>query len=162
MPGFLFYNDEGMECGGLIFGGRHKVDGYSAFASLTFDQFYQDQVVQLSYGDEDGQRAYGLKIFERPTVPFAEYFARYEALQEMPEGQEKVQATKDFNAEFISPRRLFVGRNQAGEAIVVLADSKGRDRIRMRVDKDDVPRLEFLDEKGKVTYSLPPEQPRPR
>lgn len=33
----------------------------------------------------------------------------------------------------------------------------GRPRIRMRVDQDDVPRLEFLNENGEVVYSLPPQ-----
>jgi hypothetical protein len=31
-------------------------------------------------------------------------------------------------------------------------------QIRMAVDENDVPRMEFLNEKGEITYSLPPEE----
>ena len=34
-------------------------------------------------------------------------------------------------------------------------DIKGKQRIRMQVAKDGTPGLEFLDEAGKVIYSLP-------
>jgi hypothetical protein len=34
-------------------------------------------------------------------------------------------------------------------------DIKGRQRIRMQVAPDGTPRLDFLDEAGKVVYSLP-------
>ncbi len=156
-PGLIFFNDEGTECGGLIYGGQRKEGKYSAGASLTFDQFEQDQVVQLHYDDENGDRTYGLRIMDRPTRPLAEFLPRWEAIVGMPDGPAKEAAIDEFQAGFGACRRVFVGRNRGGEAIVVLADSKGRDRIRMRVDQDDVPRLEFLDEKGEVVYRLPPD-----
>lgn len=45
-----------------------------------------------------------------------------------------------------------------GSVGVKLSDSKGQERIRLVVDADDVPRMEFLNEKGEVIYSLPPKQ----
>ncbi len=160
MPGLIFFNDKGFECGGLVFRGRREDGGCSAGTSLTFDQFEQDQVVQLSYDDEGGKRSYGLTIMDRAPVPLAEVAEKAEAVKRMPDGPSKDQAFRDLGAELGIALRLFVGRNPAGEAVVMLADSKGRTRIWMRVDKDDVPRLEFLDEDGKVVYSLPPGQPR--
>jgi len=53
--------------------------------------------------------------------------------------------------------RAFIGKNSKGEASVQLSDSKGKPRVRMVVDKSDVPRMEFLDSEGNVTYKLPPE-----
>ncbi|MGE6363649.1 hypothetical protein ACQKD9_07370 [Bacillus paramycoides] len=35
--------------------------------------------------------------------------------------------------------------------------SKGKERIRMIVDENDIPRMKFLDAEGKVIYTLPPE-----
>ncbi|MCP3917596.1 MAG: hypothetical protein GY711_18785 [bacterium] len=46
-PGFLFYNDEGDECGGLVFSGG----GESASTSLLFDRCKQDQTVGLTYSE---------------------------------------------------------------------------------------------------------------
>jgi hypothetical protein len=39
----------------------------------------------------------------------------------------------------------------------MLADAKGRPRINMIVDAAGDPRLEFLDETGRVIHRLPPE-----
>ncbi len=50
MPGILFFNDEGVECGGLIFGGRTGEDGKPQVGtSLTVDRFKQDQVLALQH-----------------------------------------------------------------------------------------------------------------
>jgi hypothetical protein len=45
-------------------------------------------------------------------------------------------------------RRIFLGRKSSGETAATLADSKGKERIRMVIGADDVPRLEFLDGEG--------------
>src|SRR5688500_6120406 len=43
--GMIFFNDEGTENGGLVFGGRKSADGkVSGGGHLSFDQFEQDQV----------------------------------------------------------------------------------------------------------------------
>src|SRR5687768_13456172 len=36
--GLIFFNDEGDECGGLVFRGRRDGEHYAASGSLTFDQ----------------------------------------------------------------------------------------------------------------------------
>ena len=71
--GMLFYNDEGTENGGLIFGGQKTGGKAASYGSLTFDRYQQDQVVQL-LGEQDGaDRRAGLIVNEvwpaRPAVP---------------------------------------------------------------------------------------------
>jgi hypothetical protein len=136
-PGLLFYNDEGDECGGLIFGGgRQDQEGKRKVgAGLFFDQYKQDQIVGLHYQEEDGQRLYGLQIWDRPDTP----------LPKMREAE----------AEEWGATRIFVGRAPSGEAVIRLSDRKGRERL--RIVGDDGPRLEFLNEQGEVVYRLPPE-----
>ena len=46
-------------------------------------------------------------------------------------------------------------RDRDKAAVVRLADAKGKPRIKLSVDATGAPKLEFLDETGKVTYSLP-------
>ncbi len=53
--------------------------------------------------------------------------------------------------------RAFMGKNSNGEVTVQLSDSKGKPRIRMVIDGNDVPKMEFLDANDNVTYKLPPE-----
>ena len=51
--------------------------------------------------------------------------------------------------------RAFMGKTQNGDVSMKLMDSKGKDRIRMVIDENDEPRMEFLDAHGEVTYKLP-------
>jgi hypothetical protein len=51
--------------------------------------------------------------------------------------------------------RVMVGRDREQAAVVRLSDVKGRPRIKLSVDAAGVPKLEFLDEAGKVTYTFP-------
>lgn len=45
--GMLFYNEEGIECGGFIYDGAKSANGHSSGLSLTYDQYDGDQVMQL-------------------------------------------------------------------------------------------------------------------
>ena len=50
IAGMLFFNPDGTEVGGLIYGNDVDQQGNpTAGMSLTFDQFEQDQVLQLLY-----------------------------------------------------------------------------------------------------------------
>ncbi len=51
-------------------------------------------------------------------------------------------------------QRLFISRAQDKPAIVNLRDPLGRPRLRLLVDSLGAPRTEFLDESGRVTYTL--------
>jgi hypothetical protein len=46
--GMLFFNDDGEECGGLVWGGKAgPEDTWQQNGLLSFDQFHQDQVIAL-------------------------------------------------------------------------------------------------------------------
>jgi hypothetical protein len=62
--GMLFYNDEGSENGGLIFGGKKNERGevVDSGGSLSFDRYGAGQVVQLAGVDDKTDRFAGLAI----------------------------------------------------------------------------------------------------
>lgn len=62
--GLIFYNDEGTENGGLIFGGRKNEKGQivDSGGSLSFDKYGAGQIVQLAGVDDDENRFAGLRI----------------------------------------------------------------------------------------------------
>ncbi|MEW6210980.1 MAG: hypothetical protein AB1631_21630 [Acidobacteriota bacterium] len=158
-PGMIFYNDKGDECGGLVFHGQQKDGRTSAGAALLFDQFNQDQTVGILYSDEGGNRAAGLRVWDRADVPVAEQVEKVQAMRNMKDGPEKTEAMKKFQeaaerGEF-GATRVFVGKNRDKSASIVLSDTRGKPRIRMTVDAAGIARLEFLDETGKAIYSLP-------
>ncbi|MFZ5827320.1 MAG: hypothetical protein ACOY94_23725 [Bacillota bacterium] len=156
-PGILFYNNAGDECGGLIFGSREENGEYSSGSALLFDQYRQDQIIGITTSESNGRRKYGFTVWERPDTPLADMVDRVEAVRQMEAGPEREQAMQQLEEEgAFGARRAFMGRMEDGEVMMALADSKGRDRIRMRVDANDQPRIEFLNEKGDVIFSLPP------
>lgn len=65
--GMLFYNDEGSENGGLIFGGRKNEKGeiVDSGGSLSFDKYGANQVVQLAGVDDKTARFAGLAISDQ-------------------------------------------------------------------------------------------------
>src|SRR5216683_2782051 len=159
-PGMIFYNGVGDECGGLVFGAAtgenvRAGDKYGAYAGFTFDQYKQSQAIGLIYNDHSGNREVGMKVWDRPETSQSEFMERGDVIRKMPEGPEKEAARKSMRESGFSPTRIFVGKNKEREAKVTLYDAKGNARINMIVDATGLPRLDFLDENGKVTYSMP-------
>jgi hypothetical protein len=62
--GMLFYNDEGTENGGLIFGGHRNEKGeiVDSGGSLSFDKYGSSQIVQLAGVDDKDSRFAGLAV----------------------------------------------------------------------------------------------------
>lgn len=126
--GMLFYNDEGTENGGLIFGGRKNERGevVDSGGSLSFDRYGANQVVQLVGVDDKDDRFAGLAVVDSPT------------------GTD-------------TRRRAWVGRRDDGTASVELRDAEGRKRLVLSVGAAGETSLAFLDAAGKVVRKLTPE-----
>lgn len=153
--GMLFYNDKGDECGGLSFSGQEKDGTRRAGAGLLFDQFNQDQTIGITYSENDGRRAAGLNVWDRPDTPIGQMIERLQTIQKMPDGPEKTQALQKFRETSGVAQRVFVGKTREKAAVLALSDPHGRPRLQLMVDAQGAPKLEFLDEKGAVVYLLP-------
>ena len=158
-PGMIFFNDEGTENGGMTFTGSQDADGkYRATSHFSFDQFNQDQILYFQYTDNNGQWRTGMTIADRTTVPITQLVALQDSIKQMPEGATKAAATKRFMeprpGEPIFAPRVYVGRDPAKAALVLLSDRAGKVRIRLAVDSLGRGSLEFLDASGKVTRSI--------
>ena len=153
--GIIFYNNEGDECGGLTFGSGKENGKQVSQTSISFDAFKQDQVLQISFFQEEEKRKYGVELWERPGENLGEIVKKFKTINEMPGGEEKDELKKELikNQE---RSRMFMGRNERGESIMSLSDSEGKERIRMIVDEKDNPRIEVLDSQGNIVYCLPP------
>ncbi len=158
--GLIFFNDEGNENGGLAYQGARTDSGYEASANLSFDQFNQDETLVLGYGDQNGHRRAGITVSDRPEVPIQAFAESAMVFRRLPDGPEKTRREKRMEAAMVArgelpARRLFAGKGLDKEATVMLADRRGRPRLRLTVDSLGAPRIEFLDESGRVTFRLP-------
>lgn len=156
--GMLFYGSRGDEVGGLTYRVEEHADGtHSAFGGLMFDQYRQDQVVGIQYLDGADGRSAGLRVWDRsPEVAIEDLIDLLVARRrEGPEGEEARRRLQEAAARGdLGARRVFVG-SEDRVASVVLHDTAGRPRLRLAVDADDTPSLEFLDEAGEVVLRLP-------
>ena len=129
--GILFFNNEGSENGGLIFGGRRNAKGevVDSGGSLTFDKYDANQIVQLMGVDDKEDRIAGLIV-------------------------------SDSLAGGNNRRRIWVGRHDDGTASLALSDSNGKKRILLEVKGDGASSLSFLDAEGKILNQLTPTKNR--
>jgi hypothetical protein len=158
--GFLFFNDEGTEAGGMGFAAGRSGDVYEAGSNLNFDQYEQDHTLQLLYLDANGKQTVGLRVKDRPNESL---FPALDLTERMARTQDE-SARANLKAEFEqiaarlkagSPVRFFAGKH-LDDSIVELADKRGRPRLRMKVDGAGAASIEFLDEAGTVVQRLQP------
>lgn len=110
----------------------------------------------MSVIDYNGEQNYGLTVFDRPKETIKETIDKVKKIEGKEDGAERQKLIKELSKD--NHKRMFMGKTSHGEISVRMNDSEGRERIRMLIDKNDNPKLEFLNSKGEVTYSLPPEE----
>ncbi|AHG93615.1 hypothetical protein J421_6080 (plasmid) [Gemmatirosa kalamazoonensis] len=159
-PGIIFFNDEGSENGGLGFSGARGTDGtYRASSQLAFDQYDSDQILYLSYTDQNGVRRTGLTVADRAEANIFDLVQARDSLQKLPASPARDSALQALvaprNGVPLMAQRVFLGRDPAKSAVVNLSDPQGKPRLRLVVDSTGRARVEFLGADGRVTYSLP-------
>jgi hypothetical protein len=153
--GMLFFNDEGTENGGLIFGGEMKDGKGSSFGHLSFDAYEQDQIFTIDAGKTGDQSESALAMIDRPQYPISELLALTDRMKGMTEEQKKAEIAK-FSKEHGAPhQRLFLGRSEDESVALRLKDPDGHDRVVLEVAADGTPVLRFLDKEGKTVAQLP-------
>ena len=156
VAGLLFFNEEGDEVGGLTFTGREVNGVRQANAGLMFDQFKQDQTIGFSYSEGNGRRSAGFQVWDRPESRLSEMIDKLNTANKIEDRTEREKAIAAIRAAAPpAPRRLFIGKNADRAATVSLSDGNGKPRLTMTVDAAGNPRIEFLDEAGKVVAKLP-------
>ncbi|MDG1276560.1 MAG: hypothetical protein P8O16_04715 [Algoriphagus sp.] len=162
--GMLFFNEDGLECGGFIYDGEKKENGHSSGLSLTFDQYDGDQVMQLLTTDskkgEDRYVSSSLVFNDRPAKESQE--KTREIMLELKELRKSdPEAFKAKYSEYQEQEllggapRIMLGKSRSQNNGLFLFDDKGMPRAMFYIDKDNNPKLEAYDEKGNVTSTWP-------
>jgi len=154
MPGIIFYNDIGDECGGLIYNGKLDSKGNpSSGMHFSMDRFGGDQQLVLGHYENNGYMNTGLNVYDCGLLK--DYIQLEEALKKSSTEEEKTAIRKKLK-EVGQVQRLFVGKSLDQASCVVLADAKGQPRIMMLVTPKGEAQMMFFDDSGEVIYSLPP------
>ncbi len=154
--GILFFDDEGTENGGLIFGGEKDKSGkVSAYGHLSFDQYDQDQVFTIDSSEDGGFRKARLSVWDRPDYSIEELLKLQGRIKNLTEEQQKAEYTKFFAQHESAHPRVFLGKSDNGSVSLRLNDKQGHERLVLEVSPDGTPVVRFLDPKGKETSRFP-------
>lgn len=154
--GMLFFNDEGTENGGLIFGGSRDKNGVpSSFGHLSFDEYEQDQVMTIDAEQEGDKRDSSLKLVDDPNYPIGDLIAVLDRTRNLSKEQQQAEIKKFTETHAPAHTRLFLGRSVDRSVALKLKDVDGKDRIVIEVGADGTPAIKFLDPAGKVIGQLP-------
>lgn len=143
--GIVFFNEEGTENGGLIFGGKKDKDGkVESYGHLSFDRYEQDQVLNLEASENETHKRSGLSIVDQPDWPLGD-------LLNTPRAQWK----QFLSTHPLPHQRIYLGRDDDKSAVLRIKDQDGHDRIVVQVAADGSPVIQLLDSSGTVTSQLP-------
>lgn len=155
--GLLFFDDEGTEDGGLIYGLDKDAGGrvIGSNVHLSFDKYMQDQMFTVDAG-QDGPHTYStLTMQDRGDYSILDALDASNRITRLPEAQRAAEWKKFIAAHPGDHTRVILGRAPDGSSVLRLKDAQGRDRIVLRVTPDGTPLIEALDADGKVLSSLP-------
>jgi len=150
--GLLFVNDEGTECGGLSVAGRRRDGVKEQSASLTFDDYEQNEGFRFGMVQEGSIVERFLEFSDIADWSLADLVDELEGLDDG--AARGVQAR--YAARGSRASRLRLARESDGSVRLVLRDARGRDRLRFVVPADGEPGIEILDADG-VPRSLMPD-----
>jgi len=162
--GMLFFNEDGIECGGFIYDGQKNANGHSSGLSLTYDQYDGDQVMQLLTQDyKEGDKRFvssGLMFNDRPSNESQTRTG--EIMKELDELGKKDPKAADEKYKMYEQQgliggapRLMLGKSRNENNGLFLFDNKGMPRAMFYVDKENNAKLDFFDDKGNIISSFP-------
>jgi hypothetical protein len=158
--GMIFFNDEGTENGGMIWGGSKDQDGkVSNYGHLSFDEYLEDQVFSIDAEQLGDKRDQSLRFNDNPGYPITDLLDLLDRTKNLPADQKKAEQDKFFQAHGTPHTRFVVARDVDKSVALKLKDTNGKDRIVIQVAGDGTPVLKFLDASGKVISQLPATNP---
>jgi hypothetical protein len=160
--GMLYFNEDGLECGGLIYDGAKNEKGHSSGLSLSYDRYDGDQVMQLITTDEargDERRVSSALVFNDRTANVSieethKIMAEIDSIKDKKLRRQKYREYSDQGLIGGTPRVL-LGKTKSQNNGLFLFGDNGKPKAMFYVDKDNNVKLEVFDDQGKVTNSWP-------
>ena len=158
--GMLFFNNDGMECGGLIFSGMKAENKHEQGLSFTYDQYDGDQVMQILTQDylKGDQRIVRSTLVFNDRIPTESLTTVLKQNWKGLSPEEIDSKVKELSKQGLiggSVRRIMLGKSQNLNDGLFLFDEKGKPRAMFYVDAENNAKLEFFDEAGNIIASFP-------
>jgi hypothetical protein len=154
--GLLMMNDEGTEDGGFIWGGLTTDGKPMSFTHLSFDQYEQDQTLNLESSLSDGQHFTGIHMSDVPDYPITpQMMDAFTRVKAMPDTPARAAALATLLKHYPQGhQRLALDRDATNNVGLTLRDPSGNPRLKILVAPDGTPSIQFLDPAGHPTRTI--------
>ena len=153
--GLVFFNDEGDECGGLIYQTKKTKDGLISGMSISMDRYKDDQVLQLSNQEEVingklwSQR--GIHINDYPMDSHLDKrSAMLKEAEKITNPEEREKKINEIHDRYGAKNLLFLGKTSGNSQGLFLSDSKGKPKMMVYVDDQGNPKIQTFNAKGEI------------
>jgi hypothetical protein len=153
--GIIFFNNEGDECGGLVFQTKEKNGKIISGMSFTMDNYKDDQVLQILndeyYADGKAYIKRGISINQFPLGSNIDKrnnkLKELRAIIDEKERKEKINKLMENEG---SVNRLFLGKTKGNSSGLFLAGPDGSPKMMIYVDDKGAPKIQTFGENGEI------------
>ena len=153
--GIIFFNNEGDECGGLVYQAKEKEGKLISGMSFTMDNYKDDQVLQILndeyYADGKAFIERGISINQYPLgTNIDDRNKKLEELKTIKDDKERKQKINELFKNEGAVNRLFIGRTKGNSSGLFLSGPDGQPKMMIYVDEKGNPKIQTFNEKGEI------------
>ena len=153
--GIIFFNNEGDECGGLIYQTKEKDGNIISGMSFTMDNYKDDQVIQIlnneSYSNGKAHIERGISINQYPLGSnMEERNKKLKQLRTIVDEKERNEKIQELMKNEGAVNRLFIGKTSGNSSGLFLAGPDGSPKMMIYVDEDGNPKIQTLNVNGEI------------
>lgn len=153
--GIIFFNNQGDECGGLVYKASEKDGKTSSGMSFTMDNFKDDQVVQILNDEyyQDGKASIerGLSINQYPVGSNMDVRnQQLKELQKIKDEKERKSKIRELMQKEGPVNRLFIGKTRGNSSGLFLSGPDGKPKMMVYVDEHGNPKIQTFTANGEI------------
>jgi hypothetical protein len=153
--GIIFFNNQGDECGGLVYQAKVKEGKTISGMSFTMDNYKDDQVLQILndeyYAEGKTFIERGISINQFPEgTNIDDRNKKLEELKAIKDDKERKSKTRELLQKEGSVNRLFIGRTKGNSSGLFLSGPDGKPKMMIYVDEKGNPKIQTFNEKGEI------------
>ena len=153
--GIIFFNNQGDECGGLVYKATEKDGKIVSGMSFTMDNYKDDQVIQILndeyYANGKSTIERGISINQFPEgTNIDERNRKLDELQKIENEKERKEKIRELFKNEGSVNRLFMGRTKGNSSGLFLSGPDGKPKMMIYVDEKGNPKIQTFNEKGEI------------
>jgi hypothetical protein len=153
--GIIFFNNQGDECGGLVYQAKVKEGKTISGMSFTMDNYKDDQVLQILndeyYAEGKTFIERGISINQFPEgTNIDDRNKKLEELKAIKYDKERKSKTRELLQKEGSVNRLFIGRTKGNSSGLFLSGPDGKPKMMIYVDEKGNPKIQTFNEKGEI------------